>query len=155
MGGDIPVTNITDIRQAIADAIENAGIGLRAQTDAGTIASPPVAVVLPLPGTFIDYDVVMGLPAVMGEPGGSTETTYTMRIVLLVSAAADRAATLLLDGFLAAGGPKSVRQVIAADPTLGNVVEYAVVTSAQGYGLREWAGVEYLASDLIVTVAAA
>lgn len=155
MDGVIPVTNISDIREALATALNNAAIGLRAQTNAGTIANPPVAVILPIPGTFIDYDVVMGMPPVMGEPGGSSEANYTMRIVLLVSAAADRAATLLLDGFLESSGPNSVRQAIAKDPTLGGVVEYAVVTSAQGYGMREWAGVEYLASDLIVTVAAA
>jgi hypothetical protein len=46
-------------------------------------------------------------------------------------------------------GPSSVWAAVKADSTLGGTVQDADVTEATGYGLMNWAGIDYLACHLI------
>ena len=136
---------LAEIRAALAAQIEAAGTGLRVSTYAQGSISPPAAVVLPAQGTFIDYDVTF-------EPGVAN---YVMRVVLLVSEGSDRAATELLDSYLEPASPVSIRAIIEADPTLGGVVDWANAKAAQRYGMLEWAGLQYLAAEVLVEIGGA
>ena len=62
------------IREALAAHITANVPGLRGLTDPGSIANPPVAVVLPAQGTYIDYTVALEhgvneMHAAGGDPG--------------------------------------------------------------------------------------
>ena len=131
---------LSDVRAALAGAVDNVP-GLRASAAMTGEVSPPMAVVVPARGPFISYSETL-------EPGVAD---YELEVVLLVSYADERSGQLLLDGYLSATGPNSVRAAVAADPTLGRVVDYAIVTAAQDYGLIDWAGVQYLGARLLVT----
>jgi hypothetical protein len=131
---------LSDVRTALAAAVDNIP-GLRATGSVAGEISPPIAIIVPAPGTFIAY----------GETFEAGVADYLLEIILLVSYADERSGQLLLDGYLSATGPSSVRGAVAADQTLGHVVDYAVVTTAQSYGLLEWGGVQYLGARLSVT----
>ena len=131
---------LSDVRAALAAAVDNVP-GLRATGSMAGEISPPVAVVVPARGPFITY----------GETMEAGVADYELEVILLVSYADERSGQLLLDGYLSATGPNSVRAAVAADPSLGQVVDYAVVTVAQDYGLIDWAGVQYLGARLLVT----
>ena len=52
--------------------------------------------------------------------------------------------------YLARSGSASVFAAFAADPTLGGVVSYAIVTQVSNYGDVEWAGQIFFGADLDV-----
>ena len=131
---------LSDVRAALAAAVDNVP-GLRASPAFTGEINPPVGIVVPARGPFITYT----------ETFEQNVADYSLEVILLVSYADDRAGQLLLDGYLSATGPNSVRAAVAADQTLGKVVDYAVVTDAQDYGLISWGGVEYLGARLLVT----
>ena len=131
---------LTEIRDALAQQIDNLVPGLRtASTVPGTI-NPPVAIVTPNQSGLINYQEIMS----------SGLATWTMRVYIIVGAVSDRNAQTTLDGFLSPEGESSVPSAIASDPTLGGVVEYAVCTSAQKYGELQYAGVSYLGCEISV-----
>jgi hypothetical protein len=134
------VAVLSDVRTALANAVDNVP-GLRASASVPGQVSPPIAVVIPARGTFLTYSVT-------SEQGVAD---MSFEVVLLVSYADDRAGQLLLDGYLSATGPNSVRAAVAADPTLGKVVDYAIVTDAADYGLITWGTETYLGARLLVT----
>lgn len=131
---------LSAVRAALAAAVSNVP-GLRADASVPGQVSPPVAVITPARGPFITYT----------ETFEQNVAVYTLEVILLVSYADDRAGQLLLDGYLSATGAASVRAAVAADQTLGHVVDYAVVTSAQDYGLITWGTETYLGARLLVT----
>ena len=131
---------LSDVRAALAAAVDNVP-GLRATASVTGDVSPPMAVIIPAPGTFITYDVAF-------EQGVAD---MSFEVILLVSYADERAGQLLLDGYLSATGPSSVPAAVAAARPLGGGADYAVVTDAQNYGLIPWGGVEYLGARLLVT----
>lgn len=59
-----------------------------------------------------------------------------------------------LDAFVSADGVESVRAAVDLDPTLGSVAHSSRVVSAQGYGVYEVAGVQYLGIEFNVEVVA-
>ena len=126
-----------EIRAALATYITANVPGLRGLTDPGTIANPPVAVVLPAQGTYIDYTVALNTGI----------TDVNLRVVILVSRASERVALPLLDDYL---DPHSgVPAAILKDPTLGGVVDYVVPVEAIVPGDITWAGVEYLGAEIV------
>lgn len=131
---------LSDVRAALAAAVDNVP-GLRAFASVTGEVSPPAAVVMPARGTFITYSETF-------EQGVAD---MSFEVVLLVSYADERSGQLLLDGYLSATGPSSVRAAVAVDPTLGHVVDYCVITDAADYGLMEWGGVQYLGARLLAT----
>ena len=53
--------------------------------------------------------------------------------------------------FLGIGGePDSIPAAIAADPTLGGLVQWCVPVSVSSYGLVQWAGVGHMGARLQV-----
>ena len=131
---------LSDVRTALAAAVDNVP-GLRASADVPGQVSPPMAVIAAARGSFITYS----------ETFEQNVADFLLEIILLVSYADDRAGQLLLDGYLAPTGANSVRAAVAVDPTLGKVVDWAVVTEAQDYGLITWGTETYLGARLLVT----
>lgn len=136
------MATIPAIRQALATQIHAQIPSLRSAPVVPGQVSPPVAVVRPSRSVVIEYEQSFG-------PGAMN---VYFDVVLLAAAGSDRASQNLLDSFLATSGSTSVYAAVQADPTLGGIVSYAAVTRAQGYGMMEWAAVEYLSSTLIVEV---
>jgi hypothetical protein len=131
---------LSDVRAGLATTLASIS-GLRTSALMSSDINPPQAVVIPATGEFMTYGEVF-------EPGVSD---YHLEVVLLCSYADERTAQQQLDGYLSATGPGSVRGVIAADQTLGGVVDYAVAEVATGYGLIEWSGIQYLGARVSVT----
>lgn len=139
----MPNPTIPQIRNALGAQIGANAQGLRDATTVPDEINPPVCVVRPSRGKVIDYQETFD--------GGQH---FYFEAVVLAAVGATRAAQTLLDGFLSPTGAASVLQAVQKDPTLGGVVSWAAVTQAQGYGLVQWAGVDYLGSTLIVEVMA-
>jgi len=117
---------------------------LRGLTDGETIASPPVAVVIPPAGQYINYEVSV-------ETGVAE---YFFRILVLLSKGDVRANTALLDAFLSPEGTSSIAAAINADTTIGGVADYVHPVDANWLGNVEWAGQEYFAGQITVQAAA-
>ena len=140
------MADLEDVRQALAAAIADVP-GLRAVPTVPGQISPPMAVVAPAPGTFIDYDQTLN------GPMGAIAATYRIRVTLFVSeASAGPESQILLDSYLSSTGPASVKMAIESDVTLGGAVDYAQVTGATGYGFLMWGGISFLAAHVLVTV---
>src|ERR1700722_10553524 len=90
------------VRAAIADYIAANIPGLRSMTDPGSIANPPLVVVLPAQGTYINYLECL-------EHG---VFEMTIRITVLVSRAIERVAMTQVDSYLAPYGTLSVPAAI-------------------------------------------
>lgn len=131
------------IRAALAAQINAAIPSLRTEVDTEE-ASPPVAIVLPGRGTYIDYTVAF--------QQGVYE--INVRVAILVSKASERTGMELLDGYLAAAGSLSVPAAILADPTLGRVCDYCVPQEATFEGNIPFGGVTYFGAEINCRAAA-
>ncbi|MBO0813559.1 MAG: hypothetical protein J2P30_00160 [Actinobacteria bacterium] len=129
-----------DVRAALASYLTSA-IGLAATPNRFAQVNPPMAVIMPVTGTFIRYSQTF-----------DGETDYTLRIIVLVSEGDSVSGQDLIDAYLSVSGPKSIWAAIQADDTLGGKVSYAAVTEATGYGLMNFNGVDYLAAHLITSI---
>lgn len=132
-----------DIAAAIAGFVQNVS-GLRTVTDPESIANPPVAAVLPVQGTFIDYTVALELGV----------ANYMWRIVVMVSEASGRAGMAQLYGYLAVEGATSIAAAILADPTLGHTVDFCVPVEATSPHDIAWGPMNYLGAEIIVQAGA-
>ena len=139
---------IPQVRQALASAISANIPSLRSASTVPGAVNPPAAIVRPARGTVIEYHQSMA------TTGMDSAITMFMDVTVLVSVAHDRAGQNLLDGFLAESGPLSINAAIEKDYTLGGLISFAAVERAQGYGVIEWGGQQYLATTLVVMVAA-
>jgi len=117
--------------------------GLRVSPTFVAQVNPPAAIIMPQPGLGVKFDTIDG------------GVSYPLRVVLLVSYTEDASSVALMNGYLASTGPSSVLAAIKANPRLAGVYDYANVESVRGYGLREWAGQQYLGADVVVNVMAA
>jgi hypothetical protein len=132
------------IREAVAAYLPTAITGLRAGTDPGTIANPPVALVLPAQGTYIDYTVALN-PHLYD---------VRIRVVILISRASERAGFELLDQYLEPYGASSIVAAILANPTMSGACDYVVPQQASGPGAISFAGIDYWGAEIICTVGA-
>ena len=133
----------SEVREAVADFI-TANVGLRTLTDPGSIANPPVAVVLPPQGLYINYKVA--LDTAVWDP--------MVRVVILVSRASERIAMPLLESYLQPYGATSIPAAILKDPTLGGVVSYCVPAESSLLGDVNWGGVDYFGAEIILEAGA-
>jgi hypothetical protein len=130
----------TAVRAALAAQL-NTIAGLRATANRNAQISPPAAVVMPVTGSFIRYSTTF-----------DGECDLMLRAILLVAEGDSTSGQDNIDPYLATTGAQSVYAAIQADPTLGGVVSWAALTEATGYGLINFAGIDYLGCHLIVTV---
>lgn len=130
----------TQVRQALASYI-TATTGLRASADRFGTVSPPMAVVIPATGTSIVYSDTMD---------GGCE--ITLRAVVLASEASSDQGQTVMDAYLATSGSQSIWAAVQKDPTLGHVVQWAIVREVAGYGVMNWNGIDYLAASVITDI---
>lgn len=110
--------------------------------------NPPMAYVVPQPGQLIVFDTLDGGQSYVGA------VTYHVRVPMFVSYTEDESSTALLNSYLSTNESGSVINAIQMNDRLGGAVDYAVVTTAHSYGLRTVGEQQYLACDLLVSIAA-
>jgi len=103
--------------------------------------TPPAAIVLPAPGTFLVYRTSTG----------SDDLQLNVRV--FASHAHEDTGQDVLDAFIDRTGASSVYAAIDADPTLGGIVDYAVVTGATDYGSLTVGALELFGCDFVIDVA--
>jgi hypothetical protein len=135
------MTDVFDAQDALA-AVFTGIDGLTATVGpVDNVTAAPAAIVVDTgAGEFLNYLVTMG--------GDAIDCQLT--ITVFVQAANLAAARELLRPYLADQGDRSVRALVAADPTLGGIVTDAVVTNASNLGRytmgdteRRYLGVEF------------
>jgi hypothetical protein len=136
------VADLTAICNGLA-AVLGGVPGLRVSPTFVAQVNPPAAIIIPQPGQSLKFDTIDG------------GVSYLLRVVLLVGYAEDTSSVALINTYLASTGPSSVLAAIKASPRLAGVYDYANVESVRGYGLMEWAGQQYLGSQVLVNVMAA
>lgn len=124
-----------------ANVVNPDGTGLRTTANRFLQVAPPMAVVMPVTGTFVSYSQTF-----------DGETNYTLRIIMLVSEADSTAGQDLMDAYVAVSGASSIYAAVQKDPTLSQVVSWAAVTEATAYGPVNWNGVDYLGCHFICSV---
>lgn len=101
--------------------------------------NPPTAIVVPAPGDFIIYDDTFS---------GTGNFDIVVKI-LNGTQDAPSSQSVLLD-YMAKTGATSVRAAILSDQTLGGIVSYLQIPSAQNYHNVEWADQLFLGFELPV-----
>lgn len=117
-------TTIEQIMQGIETALATIS-GLRVNDVSPGQIVPPCAIVgvPPIP----DYNATLGSGFWEVQPA----------VTVLVSAAMDRAGQLALASYADHTGSNSIRAKLAANQTLGGLVDYCVVRSFRPFGLEE------------------
>lgn len=125
------------IRTGLADR-------LRTITDLRVYERPPGEIVVDaaiIRRRTTTYDVTLD---------GLDDTTWS--IVVFVAFGNTDAGTLALDEYLSPAGPRSVPAAVHADMTLGGVVDFARVASAEGERVTNYAGSDYLSAEFVVEI---
>jgi hypothetical protein len=152
--------DLTAIRTALAAQIQ-AYTGLATFPQVMDRVNPPVAFVLPhseprvsgrsltTSTMFVVFDATM---AAAGESGAVTVHLEIM--VLLSEASGIEREQRALDAYLGAGPDQaqSIPQAIAADPTLGGLVEWCRAVGISSYGRIAASGLEYFGGRVSVEV---
>lgn len=131
------MTTISQIRDGLAARLATIP-GLRVHDTVPGQINPPAAVVR---RRQTRYDITLD---------GADD--YTMVVTVFVQASNDRTAQDAIDAYIDASGASSVVAAIHVDPTLGGVVDFARVVSAEEDGLTEFAQIEYLAVTFVVEI---
>jgi hypothetical protein len=132
------MASMAELRDAIATAMGSIQ-GLRTSAFVPDAPRPPIAVVMP---DRIEYDV--------NARRGADRFFFT--VTVLASRADDRAAQQNLDQYLV--GPKSIKDAIEKDRTLGGKADTCRVTSMQNYSSVPVGETIYLSAQFIVEVVA-
>jgi hypothetical protein len=130
---------------ATNDAIRE-GIAARLGTIEGlqVYPRPPGTIVVPaavVRRRIINYDATFD---------GVDDTVWS--VTVFVSFANTDVSVEQLDSFCAPSGASSVVAAIHADPTLGGVVDFARVTSAEGEKVTNYAGTDYLSAEFAIEI---
>lgn len=137
------MSDLKDIVEALAAQIRTnmstAAIAGTTYAFAPNLITPPAAVVLPAPENPVTYDDTM-----------DDRDRFSLKIKVLMCAADELSGQQELMQYLGRSGSKSIYAAVAADPKLGGVCAYAVVTQAVGYGDVEWNGQIFFGAELDV-----
>ncbi len=125
------------IRQALAARIAGAAVIPRVHSVFPGQISPPAVVVRRQQTTF---DTT--------QDGQSDDRVFAL--VVFVQYAATEQAQEQLDAYISPSGANSIVAAVRADPTLGGVVDWAVVTEAGQDEVVTYNGADYLSSTLTV-----
>lgn len=122
------------------------GLGVRLETipDLQVYTRPPGSIVVPaavVRRRSTTFDVTMD---------GLVDTGWG--VTLFVSFANTDVATEELDKYLDPSGDRSIKAAIEADPTLGGVVDFARVASAEGDRVLNYAGTDYLSVEFVIEI---
>jgi hypothetical protein len=105
----------------------------------GVIEVPALVVSLPS-GNFADYNVVLG--------GDAADLDLVVNV--FVQWGDDEAAWDQLVPFVSQSGPYSLFAAVNADPTLGGVVDSALIGMPTNAGPYTWGAVKYLGAEMPV-----
>jgi hypothetical protein len=131
------MATVQDIREGIDD---------RLATIAGLRHSPVVPGVINPPHAYVKRRQTNFGVSMDGEDD------VTFAVTVLVSWADQTTAQETLDEYLASTGAKSIKVAIDADPTLGDIVDFAHATIVEDDRIVQFYGVDYLAADIVVEV---
>jgi hypothetical protein len=115
------MTSLRDIRVGLAASL--ATLDIRAHDTWPAVIVPPAAIVRPLSGSFhdtFDDDVVVRL-----------------ELTLLLQLGDLRSAQEQLDAYIAPSGSSSIKALLEADPSLGDVVHSVAVSGWRDYGILQ------------------
>lgn len=132
--------NLAAIRAALGQQLA-AIPGLRIFTIAPDAPVFPCAVLVPGSPT-VEYGLTLG----------GTQAKLTLYVRVFTGRLNERSAEALLDQFLAESGLSSIPAAVAADPTLGGTVAYALVTRAERYGAWRIGDLDALGVQFVVEV---
>lgn len=135
------MASLTEIREALADRLKSI-TDLNVQPVVLGQIAVPAALIAPDSGPFLTYP----------DLDGSVDVKLI--VTVLVATVVSDAAQNELDGYLVSNGPNSIKAAVDADPTLGSVAHYAMVTEARNYGLINYSGADYLGCEFLVDVRA-
>lgn len=151
------MASIKAIRDALAAQVQ-AATGLRVSPKMPDQVNPPQGAILP-GAPYAKYGVTLGEHSVIGLPRViPVATEYQMVIAVFVSRAPslERAQDTVDQylGFEPSDSFTSIPEAIAADPTLGGVVEWCEPYQVQAYGDIEIAGQQYFQGRISLTISA-
>lgn len=144
------MASIAALRQQIANVIAAAVPALTVYPTYVENPTPPCALVETAPGVveaFATFD-------------GSMD--FQMRVVLLLSAASVGDSQIALDGLVDSSAAGSVLAAISANGRMNGTCQYCIPTrvgsapaggALHGYQLVEWAGLQYLGTNIVLDVA--
>lgn len=110
-------------------------------------ASPPGTVNVPAA-------VILRRSGPEEETEGGSAVGYIFALSMLCGLQDQVGSQQSIDTFISRTGASSVFVALAADDTLGGVVDYAVVTTVERDQLVDYGGVTYLGCDVLVEVGA-
>jgi hypothetical protein len=131
------MASVQEIREGIDDRLATIA-GLRHSSNVPGTINPPHAFVK-------RRQTVFGVSM-------DGEDDLTLAVTVLVSWADQETAQETLDEYLASTGAKSIKAAIDADPTLGDIVDFAHATLVEDERITAFYGTDYLAADIIVEV---
>lgn len=129
---------IREARERLAAALSKIP-GLQASPYMLGSPTPPAAHIIP---TAVSFDEAMA--------GGLDERTFTVQVFAALGL--DKGAQIVLDGFLARSGPKSVKQALESDRRLGGLVQDLRVTEMSSYNVVTLDARQMLSADFTVVV---
>jgi hypothetical protein len=162
------VANVQAIRKALAAQLQ-AELHITCKANVPPVITPPMVMVIPSPGQYIQYGVTMGEStdalaakySVMGEVMGDISNPMSKNNIMLTvliclsTAQGYEAMQPALDALLEpAGNSGSVPDAIALDETLGGAVDFAIPLNVSGYGLVNIANQDYFGAHIQVQVGA-
>ena len=149
------MSNITAVREALAAQIGQLAFpALRSLPEMEGQVNPPVGIVMLGP---VNYGTTLqGQTGFLGGGVTIAPTDVALDYLILVSQAstAERfeAALAAWLGFESDATAVSVAAAVAADPTLGNTVDWCIALSADRPGPVEWNGVHYFGTRIHLSV---
>lgn len=130
---------LSDIRQALADAISNVAPTLRAMPRPTDNINPPLAIVM---RKSTDYDLTFGRGA----------DTHSFGVMVFAGRLAERSADEFIDDLLDPANPLYLKTMVEGDAGLNQLVDYARVRSAGETTVADIAGTQYLTVEFDVEV---
>lgn len=131
-------TDLALIRAAVAARLNAAIPGLNSHPSYPGVLNHPAAVVARRETRY--------------DPALDIDAEHTLVVRLFVSFADLAGSQVLLDDMCAPEGNWSIRAAIDADPTLGGVVDFCRIATAEDERQTTYSSIQYLTVDLVLEV---
>lgn len=129
------------VRTALAATLTSAIPGMRVSATFVSQVNPPAVIIMPQPRQVLRFDTL----------GGGV--SFLLMAQLLATYAEDSGSQAQVDAWIGTG-TQSIAAAIAANPTLGGVVDSCNLDTIGQYGTIEWAGQVYMGARCMITVMA-
>ncbi|MFI9552644.1 hypothetical protein [Nonomuraea endophytica] len=141
------MASLSSIREALAVQLRTIPV-LTVHPQVPDNIHPPAAVITP----GFEGEPCVRFDSTMGR--GADDFLFTVSVYVQYSD--DQAAQVELDAYLEGTGPRSIKEVLEADVSLGGNVDFVRVREARGYGPTRWGegGTRYLGVDFGIEITA-